>query len=101
MDCSMQMEDSLQSRLEEVSLHFQSRNLRQSRLTEVSLHFRSRDLSQSRLTDGLPSFHPRPPIASQMGYVSFRGATWLLQQGIRIHRIPLSSLSSSPRPLVH
>ena len=99
--------------LTECSFHFTSSLAipRQSRLAEVSLYFKSRNLSQSWLTDALPSLYPRPAINRQMrlrnlsacpwGYVSFWGATWLLQQGIRIYRCPLSCLSSSPCLLVH
>ncbi len=59
------------------------------------------NLSQSRLTEVSPVLHPRPPTARAMRLRVLLDATWLLQQGIRTHRFPLSCLSSSPRPLVH
>ncbi len=83
---------------------------------KVSPHFQSRNHSSWKFRVQLPilqsatititadgSFtcsYPRPPIARAMRLRVLLDATWLLQQGIRIHRFPLSCLSSSPRPLV-
>lgn len=112
LGCSMQAEDLVtitawkvsislsvpQLRLMEVLSNFQFRNRQQSQLGEVSSHFLSRNLSQSRLMEISSVLYPRPPIAKAMRLRVLLDATWLCQQGIRIHRFPLSCLSSS---LVH
>ncbi len=71
----------------------------------ATLSARSLPISQSVTITGDGSFicfsSSAAHIAKAMRLCVILDATWLLQQVIRIHRFPLMSLSSSPRPLVH
>lgn len=68
---------------------------------DVASHFQSRYLLQLWLPEVSPGLRPRPPMAKLMRLRVFGGATWIFQQGIRIHKHPFSCLSSSPRLLVN